>query len=139
MLRKSHKHRQSWQESKSPRPNLESLAGQGTEDFLDHAAFHLLDPTSPGIRSSLHIRSIQKRMALIRAKLPARDSGVGPELIFIFLKHSMHQKMLYTSEGHRTARPELSEKPFEKIGPCPFTGTHWPSEWSDKKITPNTS
>jgi hypothetical protein len=28
--------------------------------------------------------------------------------------------------------------PFEKIGPCPFTGTHWPSEWGDKKITPNT-
>jgi hypothetical protein len=30
--------------------------GQGTEDFLDHAAFQFLDHTSPGIRSSFRFR-----------------------------------------------------------------------------------
>ncbi len=25
--------------------------------------------------------------------------------------------------------------PFDKIGPCPFTGRHWPPEWGEEKIT----
>jgi hypothetical protein len=25
--------------------------------------------------------------------------------------------------------------PFEKTGPCPFTGEHWPSQWGEEKIT----
>jgi hypothetical protein len=53
-------------------------------------------------------------MAFIRAKCPARDSGlksgVGPELIFIFLKHSMLQKMLYTSIGRTSYGPSGAEQ-----------------------------
>ena len=25
--------------------------------------------------------------------------------------------------------------PFERTGPCPFTGEHWPSQWGEEKIT----
>jgi len=28
--------------------------------------------------------------------------------------------------------------PFPKIGPCPFTGGHWPLQWGEEKITPKT-
>ena len=35
-------------------------SGQGTEDFQDHAGFHLLDPTPPGMRSSLQMRTTSR-------------------------------------------------------------------------------
>lgn len=28
--------------------------------------------------------------------------------------------------------------PFEKIGPCPFEGCHWPPQWGEQRITPKT-
>jgi hypothetical protein len=28
--------------------------------------------------------------------------------------------------------------PFAKIGPCPFTGDHWPQQWGKETITPKT-